>query len=173
MVANASQAGGGFQIKVPMPYRQSMQIVVQHNPLFYHVNYRHFPDADGIATFTPTDPANDVLDKLRAAGTTDPKPPAAGTTTAAQTHALGNGQEVAFGTLQGPGSISALKLRFVITRSCSTGTPRSAPRRTGSTPRPPPTYRSRRQIWSARHQFRRTCTRPSAAVSSGTTRWSR
>ncbi|GAA1608354.1 hypothetical protein GCM10009804_75190 [Kribbella hippodromi] len=113
LVANASQAGGGFQIKVPMPYRQSMQIVVQHNPLFYHVNYRHFPDADGITTFTPTDPANDVLDKLRAAGTADPKPPAAGTTTSAQTHALGNGQEVAFGTVQGPGAISALKLRFV------------------------------------------------------------
>ncbi|WP_427889766.1 DUF2961 domain-containing protein [Kribbella sp. GL6] len=113
LVANASQAGGGFQIKVPMPYRQSMRIVVQHNPNYYHVNYRHFPDADGITTFSPSDPANDVLDKLRAAGTTDPKPTAPGTTTTGETHALGNGQEVAFGSLQGPGAISALKLRFV------------------------------------------------------------
>ncbi|MEU4194759.1 DUF2961 domain-containing protein [Kribbella sp. NPDC026611] len=113
LVSNASQAGGGFQIKVPMPYRQSMQIVVQQNPWFYHVNYRHFPDAVGVPTFSMSDQANDVLGKLRAAGTTDPKPAAPGATTGSQTHAVGNGEEVAFGTVSGPGSISALKLRFV------------------------------------------------------------
>ncbi|MFI5731909.1 DUF2961 domain-containing protein [Kribbella sp. NPDC051587] len=113
LIANATQAGGGFQIKVPMAYRQSMQIVVQHNPLFYHVNYRHFPDADGVTRFDPADPANDVLSTLRAAGTADPKPAAAGATTAGATHPIPAGQEVAFGTVQGPGAISALRLRFV------------------------------------------------------------
>ncbi len=113
LVANASQAGGGFQIKVPMAYRQSMQIVVQHNPFFYHVNYRHFPDAEGVTRFDPADQANDVLTTLRAAGTADPKPAATGSTTSGQTHPVGAGQEVAFGTVQGPGAISALRMRFV------------------------------------------------------------
>ncbi|MET7276931.1 DUF2961 domain-containing protein [Kribbella sp. NPDC005582] len=113
LVANAGQSAGGFQIKVPMPYRQSMQIVVQHAPTYYHVNYRHFPDADGVTRFDPADQANDVLATLRAAGTADPKPAAAGATTTGQTHAIPAGEEVAFGTLQGPAAISALRLRFV------------------------------------------------------------
>ncbi|MFK4087487.1 DUF2961 domain-containing protein [Kribbella sp. NPDC020789] len=113
LVANAGQVGGGFQIKVPMPYRQSMQVVVQNPPIYYHVGYRHFPDADGVTRFDPTDQANDVLATLRAAGTADPKPAAAGATTTGQTHAIPAGEEVAFGTLQGPAAIGALRLRFV------------------------------------------------------------
>ncbi|WP_328991758.1 DUF2961 domain-containing protein [Kribbella sp. NBC_01245] len=112
LVANNAQSSGGFQIKVPMPYRQSMQVVVQHNPLFYHVNYRHFPDAEGVTTFNPADPANDVLAKLRAAGTADPKPTLPGATIADATKALAAGQEVPFAALTGPGSISQLRLRF-------------------------------------------------------------
>ncbi|MEV8376504.1 DUF2961 domain-containing protein [Kribbella sp. NPDC056861] len=112
LVANHTRSGGGFQIKVPMPYRQSMQIVVQRNPLFYHVNYRHFTDADGITRFDPADPATDVLQRLAAAGTADPKPAQPGSTTTTSTRSVANNAEVAFGSLDGPGAISRLRLRF-------------------------------------------------------------
>ncbi|MDX6235418.1 MAG: hypothetical protein QOG10_233 [Kribbellaceae bacterium] len=112
LVANNTQSSGGFQIKVPMPYRQSMQIVVQNNPLFYHVNYRHFPDATGVTTFNPADQANDVLATLRTSGTADPKPSMPGATTITSTRAIGPGQQHNFGDVQGAGTISQLRLRF-------------------------------------------------------------
>ncbi|MGH3576329.1 MAG: glycoside hydrolase family 172 protein, partial [Mycobacterium sp.] len=73
LVANAAQSPGGVYIKVPMPYRRSMRISVASNLEYYHVDYRQFSTADGVATFSPSDPALDVLATLRAAGTTDPK----------------------------------------------------------------------------------------------------
>src|SRR6201987_755499 len=76
LVANAAQSPGGDYIKVPMPYRQSMRISVASNLEYYHVDYRRFSTADGITTFSPSDPALDVIATLRAAGTIDPKPAA-------------------------------------------------------------------------------------------------
>jgi hypothetical protein len=61
LVTNADQTSGGVTIKVPMPYRTSMRITVQNNPIFYHVSYRTFADAEGVAAFNPADPANDVI----------------------------------------------------------------------------------------------------------------
>lgn len=74
LVANADQSSGGVYVKVPMPYRSRMKITTQHNPYFYHVNYRSFADPAGIATFDPDDQALDVIETLRAAGAADPKP---------------------------------------------------------------------------------------------------
>jgi hypothetical protein len=76
LVANAAQSPAGVYIKVPMPYRQSMRISVAKNLQYYHVDYRQFSTADGVATFSPSDPALDVIATLRAAGTIDPKPAA-------------------------------------------------------------------------------------------------
>src|SRR6516225_8381714 len=76
LVANATQSPGGVYIKVPMPYRQSMRISVASHLEYYHVDYRRFSTADGVSTFSPSDPALDVIATLRAAGTVDPKPPA-------------------------------------------------------------------------------------------------
>jgi hypothetical protein len=111
LVANANQSSGGVYVKVPMPYRDSMRITVQNNPNFYHVDYRHFPTADGVATFDPTDRADDVLAVLRASGTKDPKPAAAGASTAAKTTTLAPGAKATLAQLTGPGAISALRLR--------------------------------------------------------------
>ncbi|MDI1463142.1 DUF2961 domain-containing protein [Catellatospora sp. KI3] len=111
LVTNATQTSGGVTVKVPMPYRQSMRITTQNNPLFHHVGYREFADASGVSTFNPADQAQDVLTLLRAAGTRDPKPAAAGATTAATTvnvPALGS---ATLATLTGPRAISALRLR--------------------------------------------------------------
>src|SRR5271167_700162 len=77
LVANAAQSPAGVYVKVPMPYRQSMRISVASNLQYYHVDYRQFPDDHGVRTFSPADPALDVIASLRGAGTTDPKPPAA------------------------------------------------------------------------------------------------
>lgn len=74
LVANGDDTAGGVVLKVPMPYRDSMRITVQHNPLFYHVSYRAFPDSAGIRTFNPSDQALDVIDRLRRFGLADPKP---------------------------------------------------------------------------------------------------
>jgi hypothetical protein len=112
LVANAGQSPGGVYIKVPMPYRQSMRVSVASNLEYYHVDYRRFATADGVTTFSPSDPALDVIATLRAAGTVDPKP-------AARTAAHNNrfvelpadsGLTMAEST--GSGTISALRLRL-------------------------------------------------------------
>jgi hypothetical protein len=112
LVADAVQSPGGVYIKVPMPYRHSMRISIATNLEYYHVDYRQFPSADGIATFSAADPALDVLAMLGKAGTADPKPAAP---TAAHSNRVvdvppNGGQTIA--ELIGSGSISALSVRL-------------------------------------------------------------
>jgi hypothetical protein len=112
LVANATQSPGGVYIKVPMPYRQSMRISVASHLEYYHVDYRRFATADGVTTFSPADPAPDVLATFRAAGDTDPKPAAPNAV-----HNRRVNQIPAIGGLQiaestGSGSISAVRLRL-------------------------------------------------------------
>ncbi len=112
LVANATQSPGGVYIKVPMPYRRSMRISVTSHVEYYHVDYRQFPDDDGVRTFSPADPALDVLDTLRAAGTADPKSRAGGAAHDDRVIDLpaGSGQTIAESS--GSGSVSALRLRL-------------------------------------------------------------
>jgi hypothetical protein len=112
LVANADQSSGGVYIKVPMTYRTSMTVTTQNNPLFYHVTYRHFPDADGVGTFDPADHADDVVAMLRAAGTKDPKPPAAGATTRTSTVDAAAGATAAIAQPAGPGLITGLRVKL-------------------------------------------------------------
>ncbi len=112
LVANAAQSPGGVYVKVPMPYRRSMRISVASNLQYYHVDYRQFSTADGVATFSPSDPARDVIATLRAADAVDPKP---GTLAATHTNRVVElpaygGATIAEST--GSGSISALRLRL-------------------------------------------------------------
>ncbi len=112
LVANADQSPGGVYIKVPMPYRQSMRISIASHLEYYHVDYRHFPTADGVTTFSPADPAHDVLATLGAAGVVDPKPAAS---TAAHSHhvvEIPANTELTIAESTGSGSISALRLRL-------------------------------------------------------------
>ncbi|MFC8731116.1 DUF2961 domain-containing protein [Luteimicrobium sp. NPDC057192] len=110
-VANADQSSGGVWIKVPMPYRESMRVTVQHNPLFYHVTYRTFPDAVGVATFDPSDTAQDVIDASRSWGSADPKPAVAGARTTTTPFRLAPGRTARLADLKGAGEISQLRLR--------------------------------------------------------------
>src|SRR6201997_2367345 len=112
LVANATQSPGGVYIKVPMPYRQSMRISVTSHLEYYHVDYRHFPTADGITTFSTSDPALDVIATLRAAGTSDPKP--AGTIAVHQNRVVDipANAGLTIAESSGPGTISALHLRL-------------------------------------------------------------
>ena len=112
LVANAAQTPGGVYIKVPMPYRQSMRISVAKNLQYYHVDYRRFSTADGVSTFSPSDPALDVLATLRAAGTIDPKPVAPTATHNNQVVALPAGAKVTIAESTGSGTISALRLQL-------------------------------------------------------------
>jgi Protein of unknown function (DUF2961) len=112
LVANATQSPGGVYIKVPMPYRQSMRITVASHLEYYHVDYRRFSTADGVTTFSPSDPALDVLATFRAAGAVDPKPaaPAARHIHRVNQIPAGSGLQIAEST--GSGSISALRLQL-------------------------------------------------------------
>src|SRR5271156_1167750 len=112
LVANAVQSPGGVYIKVPMPYRQSMRISIATNLQYYHVDYRQFPNADGVRTFSPADPALDVINTLRAAGTTDPKPPAPTAAHHNRVVELAAGATATIAESTGPGTISSLRLRL-------------------------------------------------------------
>jgi Protein of unknown function (DUF2961) len=112
LVANAVQSPGGVYIKVPMPYRQSMRISVASHLEYYHVDYRRFSTADRVSTFSPADPALDVIATLRAAGTSDPKPtpPTAAHDRRVVDLPAGAGLTLAEST--GSGMISALHLQL-------------------------------------------------------------
>ncbi|MFF1817982.1 DUF2961 domain-containing protein [Kribbella sp. NPDC058245] len=112
LVANAVQSSGGVYIRVPMPYRSSMRITTQSNPYFYHVDYREFPDANGIRTFNPADKAEDVLKLLSAAGTKDPKPAQPNSRTTKASVNLAPGKRVTLADTYGPGELSALRLKL-------------------------------------------------------------
>jgi hypothetical protein len=75
------------------------------------VSHREFARADGVTRFDPADPATDVVDKLRQAGRTDPKPaqPNASTTTAAVSP--GPGATATLANLSGSAAITGLRLR--------------------------------------------------------------
>src|SRR5580693_440118 len=112
LVANAEQSPGGDYIKVPMPYRQSMRISIASNLQYYHVDYRQFSTADGVTTFSPSDPAVDVLATFRAAGTVDPKPTARTATHHHRVVDLPADIGVTFAESTGSGSISGLRLQL-------------------------------------------------------------
>ena len=112
LVANAKQSPGGVYIKVPMPYRESMRISIASNLEYYHVDYRHFSTAEGVTTFSPSDPALDVLATLRAAGTADPKPTQPNAVHNSRVVDLPAGAGVPIAESTGSGTISALRLQL-------------------------------------------------------------
>lgn len=112
LVANAAQSPGGVYVKVPMPYRNSMRISVTSHLEYYHVDYRQFPSPQGISTFSPSDPALDVLATLRAAGTGDPKPASRAAARSERVVDVPAGASVVLAESSGPGTVSALRVRL-------------------------------------------------------------
>lgn len=112
LVANAAQSPGGVYIKVPMPYRQSMRISVASHLEYYHVDYRQFSTANGVRTFSRTDPALDVIATVRAAGISDPKPAEPAAEHANQSLDVPAGAGRTVGETVGSGMISALHMRL-------------------------------------------------------------
>jgi hypothetical protein len=112
LVANADQSSGGVYIRVPMPYRESMRITTSSNPRFYHVLYREFSDAEGVPTFDPADPAQDVIDLLLDYGTRDPKPRQPRTETTTIAFDVSPGVTATLAQPGGPGMITELRLRL-------------------------------------------------------------
>nr|WP_232328134.1 glycoside hydrolase family 172 protein [Kibdelosporangium sp. MJ126-NF4] len=111
LVGNGEDTSGAGVIKVPMPYRESMRVTIQANPLFHHVSYRDFADADGVPTFNPADQALDVITKLRAYGIRDPKGGSA--VKAPVVHgAIAPGKSRTAATLAGSGWLSQLRVKI-------------------------------------------------------------
>lgn len=95
-----------------MPYQKSMRVVVQGNPDYFHVIHRQFGDTSGVATFDLTDSALDVVAKLRAFGTADPKPPHRGVVTESANINIPAGSQSQLVQLQGSGEITELRLQL-------------------------------------------------------------
>jgi hypothetical protein len=112
LVGNLYDTSGGAQIKVPMPYTQSMRVTVQGNADYFHVNYRQFNDATGVTTFNPSDTALDVIAKLRSFGTVDPKPAIAGTVTTSANINIPAGSQSQLVQINGSGEITELRLQL-------------------------------------------------------------
>jgi D-arabinan exo alpha-(1,3)/(1,5)-arabinofuranosidase (non-reducing end) len=112
VVANGDQSSGGVYIIAPMTYRSSMIVSTDHDPNYYHVTYRTFPDAQGVTTFDPTDKATDVIAALKAAGTQDPKPAAPRSRTQSTAFTLPPGKSVQLADERGAGSVSALRVQM-------------------------------------------------------------
>ena len=112
VVANADQSSGGVYIIAPMPYRSSMLVYTDHDPIYYHVTYRTFPSAAGVSTFDPSDQATDVIATLKASGTQDPKPAQPGARTESATFTLAPGKSKDLATGYGPGAVSALRVQI-------------------------------------------------------------
>lgn len=111
LVGNGEDTSGGAVIKVPMPYRESMRVTVQANPLFYHVAYRDFADADGVQTFNPADQALDVIAKLRGYGIRDPKSVAT-SRAPVSTGAVSAGKSKNVAVLAGSGWLTQLRVKI-------------------------------------------------------------
>ncbi|WP_433328003.1 glycoside hydrolase family 172 protein [Spirillospora sp. CA-294931] len=110
LVGNADQSSGGVYIEVPMPFRHSMRVTTEHNPLFQHVSYRAFADAEGVRTFDPSEKALDVIERLRAAGVRDPKPDLPGARTKRTPLKIKPGGTLTLADARGSGLVSALNL---------------------------------------------------------------
>ncbi|GAB3284336.1 glycoside hydrolase family 172 protein [Parasphingorhabdus pacifica] len=112
LVGNAADSAGGAVIKVPMPYRESMRVTVENNPYFYHVSHREFADAEGVRTFDPGDPAEDVLARLRKFGVADPKGTRPDAERTRHEFELPPGASTRVAELDGPGRIDQLRVRL-------------------------------------------------------------
>ena len=111
-VANADQGSGGVWIRVPMPYRESMRITTQHNPLFYTVSHRSFPTPEGISTFDPADVPADVMRASDTWGTQDPKPAASQPDSTETSFGLAPGESGTLLDTSGPGAVDEIRLRL-------------------------------------------------------------
>lgn len=129
LVGNADQSSGGVYIAVPMPFRAFMAISTDSSSFYYHVTYRTFDDANAVASFDPTDPARDVVAKLAAAGTEDPKPPLPEAHTIETPVNLTSGSTIQLADINGPGQLAAIRVRLpqahVVARTTVTDTGRA------------------------------------------------
>jgi hypothetical protein len=112
LVADDTQSSGGFYINVPMPFKQSMLVTTTADPDYYHVQYRTFPDATGVSTFSPSDAAQDVLTTLQEAGTQDPVPAQPGAVTQHGAYQIMPGQSATVAQASGSGQVTGLQLQI-------------------------------------------------------------
>jgi hypothetical protein len=113
LVLSQTESWGGASVNVPMPFRREMRVISQFNPHYFHVVFRTFPTADGIAASgPPLGVPHGVETELLDAGTRDPKPRMGAPARVSGTFRLGAGRRLVLANLSGSGAITQLRLRF-------------------------------------------------------------
>jgi hypothetical protein len=112
LVADPGRSSGGAYVRVPMPFRRSMEVTTDNQPGYYNVMYRTFADGSGVRRFDPRQRAAAVLRMLRAAGDADPKPSAAGTSRVRRSLTIPRGGTATLASLRGGGVVRSLGLRL-------------------------------------------------------------
>ena len=113
LVLAQTQSWGGASVNVPMPFRREMRVISQFNPHFFHVVFRTFPTARGVAPYRshPDVPVG-VETELLDAGFRDPKPRMGAVARAGRTFRLAPRHRLILANLTGSGVITQLRLRF-------------------------------------------------------------
>lgn len=105
-----TSSGGNFSY-VPIPYRNGCRVALvgaDEKRIWFQINFHRLADADGVATFTGGEDLSGLADLLGTQGG-DPWPPDAGTSTSGSA-SLEPGGPHGLWAVQGPGSVTALKL---------------------------------------------------------------
>lgn len=109
VVLTSKLSPGGYSVNLPMTFRRSMRVIVQHNPGYWHVVYKAFDSSRGVRTFRATDAGPAGV--LRGAGRRDPKPRVA-TATTDRAFRAPIGRRVILARLRGSGIISEVRIRL-------------------------------------------------------------
>jgi Protein of unknown function (DUF2961) len=112
LVADAGKSSGGAYIRVPMPFRRSMEVTTDNEPGYYNVMYRTFADGRGVRRFDSRQRPAAVLRMLGEAGGADPKPPAARTSRVRRSVTVPRGATETLASVRGAGVVRSLGLRL-------------------------------------------------------------
>lgn len=113
LVLTQTESWGGASIDIPMPFKGELRVISQFNPHYFHVVYRTFRSARGVAGFTSHVRAPQRVEReLLEAGTRDPKPRMGAPERTGRTFRLAPGRRLVVANLSGSGAITRLRLRF-------------------------------------------------------------
>ncbi|MDO8682208.1 MAG: DUF2961 domain-containing protein [Armatimonadota bacterium] len=113
---------GGWCSYVPMPFKKSLKIVAKGPVRFYQINWRKFPDADGVETFNPNYSPEDRIKLARVKRVWNnpgqpPMPFSASTRKIEKSLTIAPNSTADLAKLDGAGMVRGIRLKAVSTDS--------------------------------------------------------